>query len=235
MSLHLGQSEAPAQEPSTLPAAWNPFGIGLLGFFFSILPAGILQAINYARLGAPQRVYRVLALNLTASGIVFAAAWLTSFPRYLFFVFNLLSISYFAESQRELYRLHLSRGGPKASFRRPIVLSVAGWLLVVLLFIGSNYYMFRRDEGRFNQAIQLMKVERYQEAEVLLKKYQLANPDDIASYWNLALMYVWQGDTELAIGQLRTAVSKDPSDTDARAFLRNLLPVPSSADSSQPQ
>jgi tetratricopeptide (TPR) repeat protein len=226
--------EANASDPASISSvpAWDPAGIGLLAVFLSILPAGILQAINYGRLGAPERIRWALVRNLGTATVLFSAAAFTELPDLLFAVFNSLSYFYFRESQRDLYLAHRGRGGAKASFRWPIVYSGLGILSVLLLVVGSAYYLDLRDERRFNEAVAHMEAERYEAAEALFKKYQSSNPDDIASYWNLALVYLWQADTQRAVQQLRASIAKDPSDTSVTALLAELAPTSSTEQAS---
>jgi tetratricopeptide (TPR) repeat protein len=137
-------------------------------------------------------------------------------------VFNSLSYFYFRVSQRDLYLAHRARGGAKASFRRPIVYSVVGMLSLLVLFMAYAYYLTLRDERRFNDAVAHMDADRYQEAELLFKKYQRSNPDDIASYWNLALIYLDRADTQLAVQQLQAGLRKEPSDSGVARLLAEL-------------
>jgi tetratricopeptide (TPR) repeat protein len=212
---------SPVPQGSERPA-WDPAGIGRVAFFLSILPAGILQAINYERLGAPERVRWTLVRNLGAAAAFFGAAFFTELPHLFFAVFHGLAYFYFRESQRGLFAAHLARGGARASFRRPVVYSIVGLVALVVGLFAHAYYLTIRDEQRFREAVGLLESRQYKPAEDLFRLYRRSNPDDIASYYNVALIYLWQADTARALQELREGLARDPSDTAATSLLAEL-------------
>ena len=71
-------------------------------------------------------------------------------------------------------------------------------------------------ERRFEEAFRLMEQERYSEAEEGLRAYQIAYPDDLAGYWNLALIYHKTGQIEKARQELERYLDRRPNPREAR-------------------
>lgn len=124
--------EGQSGNPHELRGPWSPTGIAVVSLLLSPLPGGVLHALNYARLGHPERKRLVLFSNLiTGTAVLFIPALLPgtfSRPAAAFLI-----AAYFYKSQEQLFQAYCSQGSPKASLLKPVVLSVV--LILVLVFI----------------------------------------------------------------------------------------------------
>jgi tetratricopeptide (TPR) repeat protein len=69
----------------------------------------------------------------------------------------------------------------------------------------NNYQIWR------DRSVPLMKLGRYEEAETSLKRAVNLKQDDPGSFYNGARLYALQGNSKLAIKNLRQAIALDPS------------------------
>jgi tetratricopeptide (TPR) repeat protein len=192
----------------------------LISVLFSPLPGGILHALNYSRLGQPERQGLALTSNLITTTILFLTLFFGSgrFP-YLFGIASLLMAAYFYKSQEHLFRQHRSAGGQKASLLLPVVLSV---IAPVILAFGLSYAEDFHYQARFKEALRMVEAGKYTEAERGFRAYQEAYPDDVASYWNLAVIYERSGDIGRAKKELKVFLAKDPGSKKVREYLGRL-------------
>ena len=127
-------------EPNT--AAWNPLSIALIGALLNFWPAGILYALNYERLGAPQlKQPRLIQYSLLGVIMLMLVVMATlSSPQRPAFLLPIIANVAFAwhmyKSQWSLYETHLAAGGKKASILVPLVLPV-----VFLMGIGTVTFL----------------------------------------------------------------------------------------------
>ncbi len=209
-----------AQDSCGARAAWSPTGIALITVLLSPLPGGILHALNYARLGKPERTRLALASNLVTTTVLFFLAFQAEGSlRVLLPGIALVIAAYFYKSQGNLFRRHRSAGGEKASLLLPGILSV---LFPVILALGITYAEDVRIQRGFEEAIRLMEEGKSGEAETKLLAYQSAYPDDMASYWNLALIYEQSGNNERAKQELRAFISRSQNPQEAQKYLDRL-------------
>jgi tetratricopeptide (TPR) repeat protein len=204
-------------------APWGPTGIALITILFSPLPGGILHAINYARLGQPERKSLALSLNLITATIIFLASFYAERST-LGLAASITVAVYFYKSQDELFRRHRAAGGQRASLILPVILSLLG---LITLVVGFSYAENVRYEKEFDEAIGLMEEGKIAEAERGFRAYQKAFPDDMASYWNLALLYEESGDIEKAAQELRVFITRNPNSQEVQEYLDRLESKPS--------
>lgn len=113
-------------------SAWHPTGIAVVTLLLSPVPAGILHALNYSRLGVPARKRLALFSNLIAGVALLMFQAPGSFPR---MGATLLLAAYFYKTQEQLFQAHRAQGGRKASFFLPVCLAIAAIVaLVAILF-----------------------------------------------------------------------------------------------------
>lgn len=213
---HLSSSED--SPGARLP--WSPTGIALITLLFSPLPGGILHAMNYARLGQPERTRLALASNLVTTTILFFVAFYAERSlRAVIWLAAMVIATYFYKSQDKLFRRHRSAGGQKASLLLPGTLSV---VVPVILALGLTYAEDTRNQRSFEEAVRLVEEGKNIEAEREFRAYQRVYPDDIASYWNLALIYERSGNIERAKQELRIFLTRSQNTQEVQEFLDRL-------------
>ncbi|MFN4121742.1 MAG: tetratricopeptide repeat protein [Flavobacteriales bacterium] len=205
--------------------AWNPIWIAVLGFFFTLLPALILMAFNYERLGKPG-----LKWPLIAGSVIFfiGLTYLTTLPlqgyEWAFAVVHIGGCFAIAAIQKPLYESfldHSDKHQPEA-FRLPVVYS----LMFVALFFGSIIMYQYVQHIRVVKAIQ--KVEQFYlegkntEAINLLQELNTAYPDDHTILYNLGVIYKENGQADSARIYLRQLLKLNPENEDARDLLYQL-------------
>ena len=211
---------AVSEDSRKVRAPWSPTGIALITVLFSPFPGGILHAINYARLGQPERKYLALSLNLITAIILFLAAFYAQRPlQVLIWAASIAVAIYFYKSQDELFRRHRSAGGQRASLILPGIISLIG---LVILVIGLSYAEGVRYQKEFDEALRSMEEGRIAEAERGFRDYQKVFPDEMASYWNLALLYEQSGDIEKAAQELRMFIARNPNSQEVQEYLLRL-------------
>jgi Tetratricopeptide repeat len=216
----MGNQISLSQDHSRRRAPWSPTGIALISVLFSPLPGGILHALNYSRLGQPGRQGLALTSNLITTAILFLAFFFASGRfQFLVLIVSILIAAYFYKSQEHLFRQYRSTGGQKASLLLPAVLSV---IAPVILALGLSYAEDLRYQARFKEALRMMEAGKYAEAERGFRACQEAYPDDVASYWNLAVIYDRSGDLGRAKQELKAFLAKDPGSKEVREYLGRL-------------
>jgi hypothetical protein len=217
----VGTHQAPSlgKRPQARPP-WNPTGIALISVLLSPLPGGVLHALNYDRLGQPKRRRLALTSNLITTTILFVAVFATpNRSHVLIWAASLFIAAYFYKSQDKLFREHKSAGGQTASLLVPGLLSV---VVPVLLGISLSYVEFVHYRTELRDAVRLMKVGELHKAENKLREFQRANPDEMASYWDLALIYERTGDLDKAKHELRTFLVEHKQSREVQEYLDRL-------------
>jgi hypothetical protein len=124
----MGEEEPVDTQPQADPrGAWSPGGLARVAILLSLLPAAILHALNYERLGRPELMRFALIRNLVGVLIGYATSFLFDEGWALIWIlmFTIACAICFQNSQYALYEEHLRRGGRRAS----IILPALGWLL----------------------------------------------------------------------------------------------------------
>jgi len=109
---------------STARAPWSPTGIALVTLLLSSVAGAVLHALNYSRLGWPQRWRLALFSNLITPLLIGLAAILGPWTGLRFTVAIFLA-AYFYKTQAPLFERHRAGGGRKASLVLPVILLVA--------------------------------------------------------------------------------------------------------------
>lgn len=118
-------------------APWSPTGIALVTLLLSSVAGAVLHALNYSRLGWPQRWRLALFSNLITSLFVGFVA-MVGLGGGLRFTVSAFLAAYFYKMQAPLFDRHRAAGGPKASLVLPVFLLIAALVIAgVLLFFGG--------------------------------------------------------------------------------------------------
>lgn len=217
-------------EPSRSERApWSPMGIAIITVLLSPLSGGVLHALNYARLGQPERRRLALASNLITTTLLFFVTSYAGLMRGLAWATALIIAAYFYNSQEGLFRRYRSAGGQKASLLLPGILSV---IVLTIAAVGLSYAEDIRYQKDFEEAVRLMEEGKTTEAERAFRACQVVYPDDVASYWNLALIYERSGDIEKAKQELRMFISRNQNSQEVQEYLDRLELMGHSAEGS---
>lgn len=122
---------------------WSPALIATITILFSVLPGGIFHALNYERLGSPQRKISNLITNILLFLFIFVAS-LRVKSSLLFGLFQLIfhvgCATHFYKSQSALFQKHLARNNTKASVGYPLCISILIYLIILSLTFGLSYF-----------------------------------------------------------------------------------------------
>jgi hypothetical protein len=119
--------------------AWNPTGIFWLGMVFSVLPAGILWALNFEKLGQPSRKKSSFVMVGLYSLLVLIMSVLPKVSLIITTPVNIAICWTYYTSQSTLFRDFLTQGGQERSFRRPIAFSLVVIILVLTCIFAYAY------------------------------------------------------------------------------------------------
>lgn len=227
----------------TKQAVWSPTALAWMTVLCSPLVSGFMYALNWGRLGHPERKKRALWMVI-AGGLLYCILIIRSAladegsaaadfpPRALFMAVNLALAWQFYLGQQVPFKQYIQQGGRKASVYLPI-----GWgfaLLLAVLGVAGGVYMVQatRDYAEIDRAVALVQQKKYKEAEPLLKELAVKQPDETAIYWNLAMIYIETDRYELAKQEVQKVLAHDPDDKDAKDFLKESEEM--SKDSEEP-
>jgi tetratricopeptide (TPR) repeat protein len=197
--------------------AWSPGGIAIVTVLLSPLPGGILHALNYARLGLPERRRRALVTNLCGAAAFAVVAYLVPlWSLLLTFAFA----AYFQGSQSGLFESHLARGGRKAN----LLLPALGWFLctvgpLALLAEAIDRWVI---VDRFDQGLAMIKERRFDEAEAIFRDYLRAEPMNPWPRWNLAVIEECRDRPDAASVHIRVLLRDHPGFDGAEEYLGEL-------------
>ena len=218
------QSETVDRIP-TNKLAWNPKAIGGIAFFFTFLPAGVMYAINYERLGYPEKKTPGIVFTIVGFALyILVIALLPDFPgsNSLFMGFNIGMTAFFFQGQKKLFEQHLQQGGGKAPIGPPLAFS---FLLLVILFGGVfmwGYQEVTRYEEKFTQACRLFDSNEYTKAEPIFKEYKAKYPEEAAAPYNLALIYLRTDRIDLAKRELNEVLRLNPQFENTKELLKEI-------------
>jgi hypothetical protein len=112
-------------KPSSPRYPWSPTAIALTTLILSPIPGGILHALNYARLGRPERGRLALFANLSA-----AAFFVFIMPERI--AAAMLFAAYFYKTQERTFQAYRSEGGRQASIWIPVAITLGAFLLLLV-------------------------------------------------------------------------------------------------------
>lgn len=113
-------------------APWSPTGIALVTLVLSPVAGAVLHALNYSRLGWPQRWRLALFANLITP-VLFVLIDMLGSGRRLRLGIPIFLAAYFYKTQAPLFERHRAGGGRKASLVLPVILLIAALVVLALL------------------------------------------------------------------------------------------------------
>lgn len=145
---------------------WNPKGFIFIGVIFSFLPAAILYALNYGRLGyKKERLYNLLGfIALFIVGAVVSVYIQVGFMKAVFYGLNIGLSVYMRTQQEELFQRHIEAGGKKASYLLPVIIGLIFmgliiWAMIYSINIPDNSIKIHDDELFYTERIDRAEVE----------------------------------------------------------------------------
>ncbi|TFH65422.1 MAG: tetratricopeptide repeat protein [Candidatus Zixiibacteriota bacterium] len=201
--------------------AWSPKGIHWLSWFFSPLPAGIAWAINFEKLGQPEKKLGAFLVAVTLFVVVIAINFIPGFPRFGSILANGSCAALYYYTQKDLFRKFVEQGGQKASFKLPIINSV----LFLIVFFGPLFAVVYHEQARIQseaEAIQkLLDRGEYSLAEPRLRQLQRDDPERPEFHRALIVLYMNAGKYDSALVSVDRYLATKPGDSASMA-VRNL-------------
>ena len=201
---------------------WNPAGIAVISAFFTILPAGVIHALNYDRLGLPERKKSSLLFTLMLSLAIVLLAIKTDLPNFIFLFFNLYLCIHYQNSQSSFFKAHIMNGGQKASLFKPVIYSVLSVIILTIIAFALVFLNASLEDKKFNYAVELIDSFNYSEAEKILVEIKKNSPEATDIYHALSLIYLRTGRKGKAVSELRTLLKIDPNSKDAVQMLMDI-------------
>lgn len=186
---------------------WSPRALAGMAFLFSALPAILLAALNYRRLGQSTKALRVLAIGLPLYGVFLVGTWMlpADVPAAAFQGVHVGTAALFFALQKREWEAHEAAGGEAASLVAPVV----GGLFLLVALIGVPLTVGLMDDQAFDEAMQQLEVGDYASAAPTFRAYG-ERWDDPAAWCNLALCEHQLGNQQAALDALRTCQELDP-------------------------
>lgn len=146
---------------------WNPNKFIVISIFFSFLPAAILYALNYGRLGFKKKRNILIAISIMLLVfIAFCGYFLKQDAlKSLFYGFNVGLGVYMRNDQKRLYKKHIENGGRKASYLLPMIFTVAfaGILIFLMIYsanIPENSKSFNGNDIYYTENVDMKDVDK---------------------------------------------------------------------------
>lgn len=126
--------------------AWSPKAIGAITLLCTFLPGGILWALNYSRLGQPEktrpRLIGVLIGYCALWALIFLEIENTDVARAVDVcirgIHPVLGFLFY-QQQKDLFKQHIDSGGRKASILLPTLLSIAFLVTLIVGILVASY------------------------------------------------------------------------------------------------
>jgi tetratricopeptide (TPR) repeat protein len=200
---------------------WNPLHIALLSIFISFLPAGILYAMNYGRLGFVQKKKNsILFVVITFLIYVLIEYYFASTK--VFIVANAAFAVIYYREQKKLYSEHIKNGGQKASIWFPLFLSLLAVLVYVGIIFGTAYYTTIKYNNNLQVALEYERNGHYENAITLYQELIEKDPEEFAAYNNLVLVFEKSGQYDLAKKMAIKYLEINPNFEAAKELLNNI-------------
>jgi tetratricopeptide (TPR) repeat protein len=205
---------------------WNPIGIGLIAFFFTFLPAGIMLGENYERLGKKQLKWPVIiATILMYSVFLWAVIFIPDGYNWLFQVIHVSSSIGIALLQRPLFekvRDEQDEDFKSASFLFPGLYSAAYIIVFFGGLISYQWYSHSESEKLLSEAQNAYLQGDFAVSIDLLKSLIEKEPNENIYVVNLAMTYEAAGKLDSAVVVLRDWLIVNPNDTIVKEKLYEL-------------
>jgi len=205
---------------------WNPIGIGLLAFFFTFLPGGILMGINYERLNKKHLKTPVIAITVILYILfLWSVIALPDGYNWIFQVIHVGSSIGIALIQRPLYERYRDEHDDEfesSSFLYPIIYSSIFLLVFFGGTIGYSWYEDTQAQKQMAEAQQAYYQGDFEKSANLLKQLMHKNPSVSIYPINLAITYEASGKRDSAIIVLRNFLELFPNDPEVKDKLYKL-------------
>ena len=176
------------------PGPWSPTSLAAISFFLSFLPAGIMYAINYERLGQPKKKLPAMIIAIVAFLIFIigaAATPDTGFAPHIFQAVHVAVVAFFARSpQAKLFAEHIRNGGTRGTLMKPILISISVLALAVGAVVGYAFLEANGTQAQYDAGFELLNKGELAQAEALFLRMREEQPEDVDPYWGLSNVYV---------------------------------------------
>jgi tetratricopeptide (TPR) repeat protein len=169
--------------PSLRRPVWSPRAIAGMALLCTFVPAGILYAINWTRLG--RRSLAPLVIAMVVAGLAGCAILTSLGHKGVFIDASVVASPIFWLTQEGAFHRHLARGAERARLLRPAIF--AALFEVTLLACIATPIVIR--DRLFNRAAVADKAGDFARAEELYAAYARKAPDDPELHWNLEVLY----------------------------------------------
>jgi tetratricopeptide (TPR) repeat protein len=198
---------------------WNPLHIALLSFFINFLPAGILLAINYGRLGFIQKKKKTILLVIISFLIYFFIDYHFASIKVFIAANAAFAVIYYKE-QKKLYSEHIKNGGQKASIWLPLFLSLLAVMIYVGIIFGTVYYSTIKYNNNLEEALKYESNGQYENAITLYQELIEKDPEEFAAYNNLILVFEETAQYDLAKKMATKYLEINPNFQEAKELLK---------------
>ncbi len=212
---------------SETKAPWNPSHIVILALVTTPLVAGVVHALNFGRLGRPERGPAEMAKNVGASSLLVLTLWQGALAPQLVGALSLALAGYYGLTQKESFLRHRADGGQVSSFVRPAAwstIAMVGGAFAVLAFLVAA------DIKTLVALEELYDAERFVEFEAQALDYLEADPGQASVRWDLINLYVGSDRLPEAEDQLTEYVRLHPDDARGTVFLERIRRTTARAD-----
>jgi tetratricopeptide (TPR) repeat protein len=220
--LHLHRLKEIMQPNQEVKKAWNPVWIAVIGFFFTLLPALVLMALNYERMGKAAYKWPLIILSvLMFLGLALLTTLLSGEYDWIFAVIHLGGCVAIAAIQKPMYEsfLDASELHQAERFTLPVLYSFIFVISFLGIFSAYQYWQYHKIKNVLQQAEQYFLEGRGQEAINILNQINQSQPKDKTVLYNLSLIYLNENKPDSARIFLRQLLAQHPEDDDARALL----------------
>ncbi len=216
--------------PYHVKPLWSPLLISWISLLFTPIPAVVLAAINFGRLGYTQKqkiwLFYAILVALVMCVLTFRLVFIPESSLRslgpLSLIFSVAIAWRLYLSQHKLFERHLQQGGKKSSVWVPLLVSFV-WVAIVFGVSFSGEMILEAKLTRdFDKALALMDKGELKQAETIFRTIKRSYPEETATMFNLAIIYAETGREALAKQELKRILKIEPDNTGARDLLDGL-------------
>lgn len=204
--------------------AWNPLYIGIISFFCLVLPAGILFAFNFEKLGKPKLRNPVL-LGSVLYFLLLVISWVYLDKQYDF-IPETAVLAYSIGMPLWQYPLFRKLRDDELieaeALVKPTLLSLLFAVFVGMIIMGWNWRVHKVTGQKLLEAQEYYLEGRYTDSRNVLKRIIARDSFERTAWINLAITYNAMGDTDSATTVLGMWLQRSPQDGEARDMYENL-------------
>ncbi len=224
-AFHIPPPPPPRSSPQPDYALWSPRCLLWIGCLTSFLFSGVLQAINYGRLGMEQRrrhwIVSCILFFVPLQTLIFLA------PSFYLAAMGGIAINtaaaiYFGLIGLPLFRRHVAAGGSRTAVGILLPCVLASCVLILSAQGGIPFITERTHEARLQHAIHHREEGSFETAQHSLRKYVRRNPKSIKGYWHLAVLHESAGNLERSIEWLERGIENCPRGEEIRFYLDSI-------------